>query len=136
MTEVSQTRSQIAVQQHVARLQVAVQHAFIVCMAQTDGQFAGDFHRLRDGQLAFLFEHVLETAVVEVLHYVIRRRRVPADIQQLNDVPIGREVCQFFDFAGQQRPISPGLRREELNRHAAIRRAIERDPHFAERAGS
>ena len=50
-------------------------------------------------------QQVVERAVLDVLHHVVRRLGVPADVEELHDVAIGRKEAQLLDFARQQRPI-------------------------------
>ena len=73
--------------------------------------------------------------MLDVLHHVVRRIGIPAHVEQLHHVAIGREEGQLLDFARQQRPVQAAAMRVELDRHLPAGVVIDRHPHFAERAG-
>ncbi|MCU0875139.1 MAG: hypothetical protein MUE50_22630, partial [Pirellulaceae bacterium] len=98
--------------------QIAVQHAFAVGVRQSDRHLAKQDDRLVRRQRAALAQQIVQRAVLHVLHHVVRRFGMPADIQQLDHIAIGRQEHQLFDLARQQRPIQAAAVQVELDRHA------------------
>ncbi len=94
-------RLEIVVEQHVGRLQVAVQDAAAVRVDQGQKHALGDPHGLVRRQRAGRQKRG-ERTVGQVLHHVIRRLAVPADVDQADDVPRRVEDGQLFDLAVQQ----------------------------------
>ncbi len=121
----------VLIQQHVGRLEIAVQHALAVGVQQADGHVAKQAHGFARRQLLFAAEQVLQRALLDVLHHVVRRLGIPADFEQLHHVAVGRKECQLLDLAREHRPIEPALVGVELDRHLAARVAVARYPHFA-----
>jgi hypothetical protein len=66
--------------------------------------------------------------VLDIFHHVVRRLGVPADIEQLHDVAIGREKSQLLDLASEQRPIDAAAVKVELDGDLAAGRAIDAGP--------
>ena len=131
LTEIGQPRLVVLVEQHVGRLQVAVQHALAVRVHQPDGHLAEQLDGLGRRQRPVLAQQVFERAVLDVLHHVVRRVGVPADVEQLHHVAVGRKEDQLLDLAREERPVEPAAVRVELDRHPAAGVAVDRHPHFA-----
>ncbi len=88
LAEIRQPRLLVLVEQDVARLQVAVEHALAVGVYQADRHVADDRHGFGAGERPRL-EPIGQRAVLHVLHHVVRRLRVPADPDQLDNVAVG-----------------------------------------------
>ena len=90
LAEIRQPRSPVLIQQHVGRLHIAMQYSLAVSVDQAHRhvveQRDGLGHRNRP-----LLETLGQGPPFEVLHDVIRRIGVPADPEQLDDVPIGEQ---------------------------------------------
>ena len=70
-------------------------------------------------RLAALFEQLGERPALDKLHHVVRWIAVPGDVEQLDDVTIGREEDQLLDLAVLEqvvddRVLAPQLKRDAL----------------------
>ena len=101
LAKIGQPRLRVLIQQHVGRLQIAVQHPLAVRVQQADGHVAKQTDRLIDLQPPLAPQQILERAVLEVFHHVVGRLGIPADVEQLHHVTIGRQKDQLFDLARQ-----------------------------------
>jgi len=74
---------------------------------------------------------IVERAVLHVLHHIVGRIGIPADVEQLYDVAIGGKKNELLDFARQERPIDSATMLEKFNRDLATGVLIDRNPHLA-----
>src|SRR4029079_6320959 len=87
-------------------------------------------------ELALALLQIFERTLLDVLHHIVRRVRIPAHVEQLHDIAIGREERQLLDFARQNGPVQTTRMRVELDRDLAAGGSIERYPDFAIRAST
>ena len=127
LAKVGQPGLVVLVQQHVGRLQIAVQHPFAMGMDQPGGHVAKHLHRLVHRQRSVL-QAFGQGAPVQVLHNVVGRLGIPAHPEQLDDVSVGEEKGQFFDLAAQERPVQPAAMGVELDGHPPAGVPLPRHP--------
>ena len=135
LAKVRQPDLPVVVQQHVGRFQITVQDSAAVSVDQR-------LHHFRDDLDCFAHRHravaqqLLQGPTLEVLHDVVRRRAVPAHIDQLNNVPVGIEKGQFFNFPVQQPPVQASAVLVKLNGDQLSRAFLPGQPNRSVRPGA
>ena len=120
----------ILIQQHVRRLQIAVQNALVVRVNQALRHVAEEHHGVVNRERSTA-ELILERTVLHVLHHVVRRLGFPTDLQQLHHVAVVEEVAEFLDLAGQGGPIRTAAPRVVFDRDLATAVAVHGNPDLA-----
>ena len=121
----------VLIQQHVGRLQIAMQHAFAVGMQQPDRHLLKHLDSLGHGHGALLKTFGQRT-LLQVLHDVVRRIGIPSHADQLNHVTVGKQEGELFDLARQQRPVEAAAMGIELDGNPSAGVALNGYPDFAE----
>ena len=65
-----------------------MQDASVVEMGQADGDLAKKFQGICRVKRTIVGQKIIEGAVFDVVHDVVRRRGIPAYVQKLDNVPI------------------------------------------------
>ncbi len=133
LAEIRQPRAAVLIEQHVGGLQIAVQHAFVVGVDQAGDDLAEQLRGLAGRQRPMFRQMLVQRTMLQVLHHVVGRLRIPTHIQQLDDVAIGGEKHQLLHLAREQRPVNAAAVGVELDRDRARRCSGPRRPRLRHR---
>ena len=100
---------------------------------QSHAEFVKQFDGVRGGKSPFAINQILQLTIFDVLHHVVRRIRVPANRENLHDIPVRGKRNKVFHFAREKLPINSAPMQVKLDRYPPAGILIRTDPNFAVR---
>ncbi len=127
--EIGDLRTSLRIEQDVARLQIPVNDAMLVCMGEPSGDIARDPSNLIVGDGDTVRESLFERTSCEVLEDHVPPLLVP-EVEELDDVRMSerRDGARLSLEAG-----SIGIRRQQLDDDTPAQGLIERQPDLGHR---
>ena len=129
--EVGELDAAVSGQQHVLRLDVAVDHPLGVRVGERPAHLHADAHRLLGGQRALAAHEALQVLAVHQLHHEVGAVGVLAAVEQAHQVRVGEARHQHglpaealgVLLVGDQAGVQP------LDRHGPPQHGVRRPPH-------